>query len=244
MNTPLISCICVTRNRPHLLRRALRCFDAQTYPQKEIVLVVEEGDQDTAAVIQDWSRLQDKNMKLVTVAAGPDNRLGNLRNLGIATAEGTYFCQWDDDDWHHPERISLQYAQLVAAGAPYQATVLDQWIIFDAVHRQAYLGCKRHWEGSILCDRNFALQHKYHNLEKGEDSPLVDTLAARRQLKVITGHAHLYIYTFHGANTWDYGHFNGFMRYSQPLAAAQQDAVIRLMENDETAAQALSPNLY
>lgn len=228
MNAPLISCICVTRNRPELLQTALHCFDMQTYTPRELVLVLEEGDERSCTLVQHWNRDGDKALKIVNVAPGPDNRLGQLRNLGIAAAEGAYFCQWDDDDWYHPERLQVQYAQLAGSAGERLACVLDQWLIYDAVHQQAYRSCIRHWEGSILCDRNFALQHQYQNLEKGEDSPLVNLLLRAGQLQTISNHAHLYIYTFHGANTWDFNHFNGFMRYSQLLPQAQQEAIIQI----------------
>ena len=49
--TPLISCLCVTRARVPLLKRAVACFHAQTYPQKELVLLYEHDDRETAAFI-------------------------------------------------------------------------------------------------------------------------------------------------------------------------------------------------
>jgi len=40
---PLISCVLVTRDRPGFFRQALRCFAAQRYPRKELV-VVDDGE--------------------------------------------------------------------------------------------------------------------------------------------------------------------------------------------------------
>jgi len=44
---PVISCICVTRKKPALLERAVRCFLIQSYQQKELVIVYEDDDQVT-----------------------------------------------------------------------------------------------------------------------------------------------------------------------------------------------------
>ena len=235
MNQALISCICITRNRPQLLVRALHCFDSQTYLNKELVLVLEEQDQPSIATVNEWNAGKNKPVKMITIPAGPEHKLGSLRNLGIEQAAGQYFCQWDDDDWYHPERLSKQYASLTATGGACLASVLEQWIIFDAVNQKSYLSCRRYWEGSILCDRNFALSYKYQNVDKGEDTPLVGVLAAQQQLQVMANHAYLYIYTFHGANTWDFRHFNGFIRYSSPLRTADNDDIIKLLQHNNGA---------
>jgi glycosyltransferase involved in cell wall biosynthesis len=244
MNQPLISCICITRHRPQLLARAIQCFEAQTYPNKELVIVLEDGDIPTIQTVNNWNKHNDKPVKIITASADPENKLGNLRNLGIEQAGGQYFCQWDDDDWYHPERLTMQYEQLITGAHPYLAAVLDQWIIFDAVNRLSYLSCQRYWEGSILCDRAFALNYKYQNLDKGEDTPLIEALANEGKLQVISDHAYLYIYTFHGANTWDFRHFSGFIRYSQSLTDLQNKAILQLLENNNREHISLLEKIY
>ena len=209
-----------------------------------MVLVLEQDDQPSVTIAGNWNANNNKPLKIVELPAGPEYKLGQLRNLGIEAADGRYFCQWDDDDWYHPQRLSKQYNYLVAAGNNCLATVLEKWIIFDAVHQQSYLSCRRHWEGSLLCDRNFALQHKYQNLDKGEDTPLIATLIKQQRLALIARHAYLYIYTFHGANTWDFGHFNGFMRYSCPLKAADNESILHLLEKDPDASPGFLEKIY
>ena len=49
ISLPLISCICITRNRPGYLSKAIVCFKQQTYPNKELVILYEEDDLLTAA---------------------------------------------------------------------------------------------------------------------------------------------------------------------------------------------------
>ena len=48
---PLISCICVTREKPSLLKRAIDCFLAQTYPNKELVILYEDDDYATEELV-------------------------------------------------------------------------------------------------------------------------------------------------------------------------------------------------
>ena len=47
--TPLVSCMIVTRDRPGFFRQALRCYAAQDYPRKELV-VVDDGEQPVGAL--------------------------------------------------------------------------------------------------------------------------------------------------------------------------------------------------
>ena len=39
MTDPLVSCICLTRNRREWLPKAIDCFEQQTYSQRELVIV-------------------------------------------------------------------------------------------------------------------------------------------------------------------------------------------------------------
>ncbi len=96
---PLISCLCVTHHKSQLLKRAIACFNSQTYDSKQLVIVYEETDLLTCAYIQ--SHTFASNIKLVAIPGGQSKlMLGELRNRSIKEAEGEYVCQWDDDDWY------------------------------------------------------------------------------------------------------------------------------------------------
>src|SRR5258705_7030930 len=98
MRGPLVSCLCITKNDLGQLRRSVRCFSAQSYANKELV-IVHEG---LRPEVTDWlGRLKNANFRIVPVSTRPKKSLGELRNISIAHATGEYFCQWDDDDWYH-----------------------------------------------------------------------------------------------------------------------------------------------
>ena len=48
-DTPLVSCLCVTKGRIHMLKRAIACFESQTYANCELIVLVEIDDDDTVA---------------------------------------------------------------------------------------------------------------------------------------------------------------------------------------------------
>ena len=52
--TPLVTCLCLTRNRRGFLPRAIECFVAQTYEEREL-LIVDDGDDSIADLAPaDW----------------------------------------------------------------------------------------------------------------------------------------------------------------------------------------------
>lgn len=212
---PLISCVCVTRNRPKLLARAIACFLRQTYPARELVVVFENDDVATPSVLQAFA---SPAIRSFCVPAIPKQSLGSLRNTGISFAQGALLAQWDDDDWYSPERLMQQAATLQSQSA--RACVLSRWIMADMIERRAYASAPRAWEGSLLVRRDSV--PTYPDLARGEDTPVVQRLIEQGGL-VGLDRPDLYIYTVHDNNTWDRSHWSSNLR---PFA-------VRLPPDDE-----------
>ena len=214
MNSPpLISCLCVTHKKPDLLKRAIFCFENQSYPNRQLVVVYEESDMPT----HDFLTRQtfDDNIKIVKVERDTKLTLGELRNLSVGEAGGSYVCQWDDDDWYDADRLTEQMKFLMLHKK--SGCVLTKWVIYDSVSQKAYLSFARPWEGSILCRRDVMLQNQYPPLPKGEDLPVIDSLYKKGELAFLDM-PQLYVYTFNGKNTWDYEHFSEIFSRSEELS--------------------------
>src|SRR5688572_3738294 len=78
---PLISCVCVTRNRPNLLQNVIACFLSQTYPNKELVIVYEDDDVATKVFLKQ-QRMPE--ISIFEVASASKLTLGALRNFSIS----------------------------------------------------------------------------------------------------------------------------------------------------------------
>ena len=103
---PLISCICVTYRKPALLERAIRCFESQTYPNKELVILYEDHDEPTVTYIT--GHTFSPGIRCICTPGNPKKTLGELRNIANNAAKGEFLCQWDDDDWYHPSRLTFR----------------------------------------------------------------------------------------------------------------------------------------
>jgi len=214
---PLISCVCITRGKPKMLERAIGCYLGQTYPNKELVIVYEEDDGLTRAFMESRSDLlRAGNILSVPVQADPKIPLGGLRNTGIDAANGTVICQWDDDDWYHAGRLSDQYEAMTVHGR--DGCILSQWLVYDAVSHDAYISNKRRWEGSILCTKKALQEKRYEDKSIGEDTATVDYLYDREKLYTLDNTPQLYIYIYHGGNTWNHQHWSFIFKCSTRLS--------------------------
>lgn len=205
-----ITCLCVTRRRVALLHKAIRCYANQTYANRELVIVYDSDDAETRRYLQ---RLDDRSILPVTAPTGRRLTLGALRNLARRQGTGKYVAQWDDDDWSDPFRLEAQMRTVRTTGMP--GCVLWRQTLYDYLTKQAYITFERTWENTILVDRS--VLSAYPNLTKREDTPVVEGLYRAGCLAKLDA-PDLYVYTFHGKNTWDRQHWQEIVRLSRPLA--------------------------
>jgi glycosyltransferase involved in cell wall biosynthesis len=222
---PLISCLCLTRKRPEHLARAVQCFLAQTYGNKELIVVFPESDTGTAACLAEFECAQIRACP-VTI---PGATLGDLRNFSIERAQGEFMCGWDDDDWHSPERLQRQYQALTSSKK--SATVLARMFIYHAARQKAYLGCERLWENSVFFNKAEIAEHgiRYPSLNKNEDYEFVNLLIKNNLVYAVYDPTS-YIYNITGANTCDSSHFDMLLKRASPLNDAQTALVRQAVE--------------
>jgi len=210
---PLISCICVTSNRPLLLQRAIACFERQTYRNKELVLSYPKGDLPTKNVVEQICAISD--MPLVILERPDEENLGTARNHAIEAANGEFICIWDDDDWYHNDRLRCQYDSI--KGSPFKACIFLSILLYDFESKEAFFSPYRMWEGTLLCDKETLSKQLYLDKERGEDTAVVFSLYAHNMLYNILEAPFMYIYIYHGNNTWGESHFNSYFLESQPM---------------------------
>jgi GT2 family glycosyltransferase/radical SAM superfamily enzyme YgiQ (UPF0313 family)/Flp pilus assembly protein TadD/glycosyltransferase involved in cell wall biosynthesis len=95
---PLVSVIVPTYNRPDMLPDTLQSILAQSYPNIEIVVVNDAGE--------DVERLvKEVAPNAVYICHELNKGLGGARNTGIHQAKGKYIAYLDDDDQFYPEHV-------------------------------------------------------------------------------------------------------------------------------------------
>ncbi|QNK63801.1 glycosyltransferase [Pedobacter sp. PAMC26386] len=226
---PLISCICITSNKAKQLEKAMDCFTTQNYPNKELVISYPNNDLLSKEVVK--HRQQDETLKIMQIERAEKESLGNARNHAIAKCSGDYVCLWDDENWYHPSRLTYQFNSMQIVGQRYQASVLSRIFLFDARLKKAYVSFPYNWYRTMLCRKEILLQNQNTNAYRTEDTHLITFLSGRKLLYQIDDTPFLYVYIYHGTNTWDHKYFEYFVNKSELLDEELTERILKMIDN-------------
>lgn len=162
---PLVSCVLPTKDRASYIGQAIRCFQAQTYPNKELV-IADNGDDHTEKLIPS----NDPTVRYVRVFG--TRTTGEMRNLCGMYSKGEILCHFDSDDWSAPTRVADQVTRLGTFGV---VTGYHSMFFYDVRDGHCY-----HWHGSVasiryalgtsLCYRKeWWIKHPFQSVRIGED---------------------------------------------------------------------------
>jgi glycosyltransferase involved in cell wall biosynthesis len=232
-NLPLISCLCITKNKPQHLNRAIDCFLHQTYPNKELIIVFEDNDPATAEMMH---KNEHENIRYFEVPFVPKLTMGRLRNFSIEKANGEYFCQWDDDDWYHISRLELQFNAVKKSHKP--SSFLAYWLIYDMVNDHSFFSPVGPWPGTVLCKKDITGNRiSYPDQIFHEDSAfMLNLIEYNAAVPIIV--PNLYIYAYHGNNSFNWEHFEYMFRLSQRLPDHVTALFKKIFDGDISATQA------
>ncbi len=206
----LVTAVMVTgkhAERRWLAEAAVTAFQAQTWPNKELLIVDDSGTV--------WPAMPNVRQADVSSLTGPAT-LGALRNIGLDQAAGDWLIQWDDDDWYHPRRIEY----MMAGAQADHAVLLTHQIRYSFVNDSAFF---LHYPlsyagipGSVLHPRTTG---RYQLIGKHEDSRFLNNNFGTRRVLLdnaqpATDGPNIYLRFHHGSNTWDMHHIMG--RYAAP----------------------------
>lgn len=196
--TPTVSALMLTgkcRERCALARVAVGCFQRQSWPNKELVIVNHGPVALTSG---------EPDIREIRINRPPEMTLGDLRNLSRELARGDYVVQWDDDDYHHPRRIETMMAQRDRA----EVITLAWQVRFNIQNGSAYY---HHLPGgqqmSILHRTNAPFRHP--KLNSREDTLFLNQFNTKCVIENSPDEPIgplLYVRLFHGRNIWNEAH--------------------------------------
>jgi hypothetical protein len=191
---PLISCICITGNRPLVLQRAIICFSRQDYPNTELLISYPEEDILSKTIIDQMISVSD--LKITTMSRPAHEKLSLTKNQAIENCNGDYICFWNDEHWHHVNRLSDQY--IVIKDSPFKASILMHILLFDFNTGQTYHSAYRDWQETLFCEKKALLEAAFIDIDREEDSSIIHFLSYKNILYHFTEVPHLYIYIGYG----------------------------------------------
>lgn len=194
MVNPLVSAIMPTAGRPQYARQAAEMFLAQTWPNKELV-VIDDGSRETPLP-------DDPAIRYIRV--GRQGALGAKRNLACSHARGEFICHWDDDDAYAPDRIEDQAVRLLA-NPRIQLTGYHTMPFYSLETGEEWLWRYSHGDDCIgvsaMYRREFWREHRF-NPEKniGEEYDLINVARGNGTFLAVDGERRI-VATIHRGNT-------------------------------------------
>jgi glycosyltransferase involved in cell wall biosynthesis len=222
---PKISCVMVTLDRLSLAKRAIQSYADQSWPHRELVIVTDGAPRYRDALERHVEAAGIEGVRFVYPPAG--QTLGALRNLSLAEARGEVVCQWDDDDCSHPDRLRVQLDDMLAKGArasfmtDHLHLVADQrtlcWVDWTLGGAQ---GTARLFPGTLMmfADPRFRYPDAGPYARQGEDSVLLEQIHAAVPVAALSGAGHLYLYEYHGRNTFPREHHLNLANFRVPTS--------------------------
>jgi glycosyltransferase involved in cell wall biosynthesis len=201
-HVPLVSCIMPTSNRRAFIPLALTCFRAQTYSNKELV-VIDDGSDPVADLLQD-----SPDVRYVRI---PQRlTIGAKRNLACREAQGEIIAHWDDDDWYAPDRLERQIAPIAEGQADMTGLanrfVLEMplgqfWTTTDHLHRRMFVGDVH--GGTLVYSRSILNGSiRYPEINLAEDAFLIREALRRNKRLLRLENSGSFVYLRHARNAW------------------------------------------
>ena len=161
MESPSVSCLCVTEKRSPFMPWLLWCFDRQKWAERELVIV----DSSPEPV-----KLPARGDIRVIIAA-PGTNVAQKRNLALQAAHGEIITWFDDDDWQHPEKLTwlieaLQNGAVFAGNCKgwFVNLINDRCTQYKAPRQQIIFNSAGFWREAVLP------HHFQENLWKASDT--------------------------------------------------------------------------
>ncbi|GEM_PF-1081386 len=200
---PLVSVVLTTRDRPRLFPIALACYQHQTYPRRELIVVDDGADSpvDECVVTAVGGRL---------IRVEPGTPLGTKLNWGAAAARGVLCQKMDDDDWYAPCFLETMVSALLASWRRVcvpTLTFLMPFLFFDLARWEVRRSAAANAPGAtLLFARDDWQERGFRAVRRDEDVWFVQD-QTRAGVKLLPVRApELFLAVRHRGSTRDRGH--------------------------------------
>lgn len=196
---PLISCIMPTACRASYVANAICMFQAQDYPNKELIIVYNKPS-DIPAI--------NYPSNIIPIQA-KTTIIGGKRNEACRFAAGAIIAQWDDDDIYNTHRLTEQALPILEGRAHvtglrnfiyYYATTGRGYLPLNAVHHELYVHNVH--SGSLVYLKDvWTHLSMYPNLSLGEDAGFLQRIVKRGAHLLDLDGFESFLYVRHTGNT-------------------------------------------
>jgi len=215
---PNISCVCVTKDRPHFIKNTIKLFDIQNYTKKDLYIISQGSEKSNIFIKNYINSLNRKDIHFFTIQNNVS--LGYARNAVVELAKGPIICQWDDDDIYHPCRLTTQYDNLRKSSKNLASLYFNFLKYFYQDKKMFWCDWSNEEEishrflcGSIMFKKEvFYMFDNFYPSTGSQSDTEEDLNVLEKILNVgeVAGvkEGYQYIYVYHGDNVYDLDHHN------------------------------------
>jgi glycosyltransferase involved in cell wall biosynthesis len=159
-----------TANRASFIPRSIELFKHQDYPNLELI-ILDDGDEEISHLIP----ANDPLIKYVK-STGPRQQIGYKRNELCELSNGPIIAHWDDDDYYPPNRLSLQYSELIKWEADIVGT--SDFYYIDPrgnITWEFNFNCPFNWVcgNTMMYTKDIWKREPFQDIQIGEDTEFV-----------------------------------------------------------------------
>ena len=152
--TPLVSVVIPTYNRPRQTVAAIESVLAQTYSRIEVIVVNDGSTDDSPEVIGSFVSKKRGGPHPISFVSQSNGGASAARNTGIARAQGEYIAFLDSDDVWLPEKLERQLVAMRRLGDECAACFTDARLVNSAgMDITSFHVHRRHYRQSVGIDR-------------------------------------------------------------------------------------------
>lgn len=158
----LTSAIMPTRGRHQWAADAVRMFQEQTWPHKELVVIDDQMDRSFPNGLSGPG---------IQYHLAPRVTIGEKRNLAVSRSLGVIIMHWDSDDIYRADRMEHQVNLLLACGADLTGYYEMEFVDADSGARYMYHASPGYAIGVSQCYwRDTWEKMRFDSVNEGEDS--------------------------------------------------------------------------
>jgi hypothetical protein len=183
IHQPHVSILTITEGRPEFYDWTLWQFFSQTYPNKQLVVVLPESEEKAFwKAVAVWKDHFTTSISVITNTCEAGLQVGPKRNLALQTA-GCDLAHWmDDDDWHAPSLLERMVDVYVNGDPKLKCLMLTGDVPFVRLPdlKMRKVGPRFVWSCGLY-DRQYVMQWPFQKTPsgRGSDTAWVATLRNR-----------------------------------------------------------------
>ena len=177
--------------RYEYLKESVKYFNNQTYPNKELIIVIDNNEEYYQKIYEEYS--SDN----ILVYSGLEDDVVGLRNMSLQKSNGEYVTLWDDDDEFHPKRLETQMWPIIYFR--HDASILQSFKIRSGDEIK-FVNWKDGVAPSLLYKKDKEIFYKTLDGTYGEDVFVLNIVAQTQKLFYIKQNSELFTYNLHKDN--------------------------------------------